>query len=81
MLVRDLGPVLGMEMMRIAEQNPFSKVVGIGLGGSEIYPAQDSKEIMPWEQLSRLHKTAHAGEGKGPGVDLGCSVLAWRRTN
>ena len=79
-VVRDLGPVLGMEMMRIAEQNPFSKVVGIGLGGSEIYPAQDSKEIYALGATLGLHKTAHAGEGKGPESiwDALCSLGAER---
>ncbi len=64
-IVRDLGPQLGMEMIREVEQHPRSDVVGIGLGGSESFPPEDSVEVFRYAESIGLRKTAHAGEGLG----------------
>lgn len=64
-VVRDLGPEIGMEMMREVERHPFAEVVGIGLGGGENYPPEDFAEVFRFAQCIGLHKTAHAGEGRG----------------
>ncbi|MDX9754693.1 MAG: adenosine deaminase family protein [bacterium] len=65
-IVRDLGPELGMEMMRIAERHPLPAVVGIGLGGSEAFPPEASRDVYAFAKSIGLRKTAHAGEGMGP---------------
>ncbi len=64
-IVRDLGPAMGMEMMREVEKNPFPEVVGIGLGGGENYPPEDSLDVFRFAESIGLRKTAHAGEGMG----------------
>lgn len=66
-IVRDLGPELGMDMIRHVEACPFYKVIGIGLGGSEAFPPADSKPVFAYAASIGLKKTAHAGEGKGAG--------------
>ena len=65
-VVRDLGPEMGMEMLRIVEANPHPHVVGVGLGGGENYPPEDSEEVFAYAAGMGLSKTAHAGEGRGP---------------
>ncbi len=66
-IVRDLGPDLGMDMMRYVEKYPHEKVVGIGLGGGENYPAKDSRPVFEYAKTLGLRRTAHAGEGLGAG--------------
>lgn len=65
-IVRDLGPEAGMETMRMVEAHPHPNVVAIGLGGGENYLPEASKEVFHFAETLGLHKTAHAGEGKGP---------------
>jgi len=65
-IVRDLGPVIGMEMIREVEKHPVERVVGIGLGGGENFPPEDSAAIFEYAGAIGLRKTAHAGEGRGP---------------
>ncbi|MFB3787452.1 MAG: adenosine deaminase, partial [bacterium] len=65
-VVRNLGPEIGMEMIREVERHPVDRVVGIGLGGSEDFPAEDSAAIYEYAGAIGLRKTAHAGEGRGP---------------
>lgn len=65
-IVRDLGPEIGMEMVRAVEEHPHPCVVGIGLGGGENYPPEDSAEVFEYAHSIGLQKTAHAGEGRGP---------------
>lgn len=64
-IVRDLGPDLGMEMIQMVENQPHDLIVGIGLGGGENYPAEDSKPVFDYAASLGLRKTAHAGEGLG----------------
>lgn len=64
-IVRDLGPDKGMEVMREAANHPFAEVVGIGLGGGENFPPEDSADVFRFAQSIGLRKTAHAGEGRG----------------
>ncbi len=64
-IVRDLGPEIGMEMVKIVEKYPHPRVVGIGLGGSEAYPPELSKPVFEYATSIGLRKTAHAGEGRG----------------
>ncbi|MBN2328856.1 MAG: adenosine deaminase [Candidatus Omnitrophica bacterium] len=65
-IVRDLGPALGMDMMREVERHPIAEAAGVGLGGGENYPAEDSAEVFAFAESIGLRKTAHAGEGRGP---------------
>lgn len=65
-IVRDLGPEIGMEMIREVEKHPVERVVGIGLGGGENFPPEDSAAIYEYAGAIGLRKTAHAGEGRGP---------------
>jgi len=65
-VVRDLGPEAGLEMMREVERFPHPQVVGIGLGGSEAFPPEQSMEVYEFAETLGLRKTAHAGEGRGP---------------
>ena len=65
-IVRDLGPEAGWRVVREIEAHPHEKVVGIGLGGGENYPASASQEIFAYAKSLGLRKTAHAGEGLGP---------------
>lgn len=65
-IVRNLGPEIGMEMIREVERHPHGRVAGIGLGGSEDFPAEDSAAIYDYAGAIGLRKTAHAGEGRGP---------------
>ncbi len=65
-IVRDLGPQFGMETIKAVERYPHPRVVGIGLGGSEQYPSQDSAKVFEYAAAIGLRKTAHAGEGRGP---------------
>ncbi len=64
-IVRDLGPEMGMEMIETVKCFPHPSVIGIALGGSEQFPAQDSAAIYEFAASIGLRKTAHAGEGRG----------------
>ncbi len=64
-IVRDLGPEAGMRVVKAIEANPNPLVVGIGLGGGENYPPEQSKECFDYAAGLGLRKTAHAGEGLG----------------
>lgn len=64
-IVRDLGSAIGMEVLREVERHPFAEVAGIGLGGSENFPPEDSAEVFRFAESIGLRKTAHAGEGRG----------------
>lgn len=64
-IVRDLGPEAGMRVMKAVEENPNPLVVGVGLGGGENYPPEQSKEVFEYAAGLGLRKTAHAGEGLG----------------
>ncbi|MDP8242691.1 MAG: adenosine deaminase [Candidatus Hinthialibacter antarcticus] len=64
-IVRDLGPEAGMRVIKTVEENPNPLVVGVGLGGGENYPPEQSKEVFEYAAGLGLRKTAHAGEGLG----------------
>lgn len=49
----------------MVENQPHELIVGIGLGGGENYPAEDSKPVFDYAAALGLRKTAHAGEGLG----------------
>ncbi len=65
-IVRDLGPVSGLETMHMVRDYPHPKVAAVGLGGGENYPPEHSKEVFEYAEKLGLKKTAHAGEGRGP---------------
>jgi adenosine deaminase len=65
-VVRDLGPEIGMETVRLVERHPHPRVVAIGLGGGEQHPAAASEGVFRYAEAIGLQKTAHAGEGRGP---------------
>lgn len=65
-IVRDLGPELGMETVRAIEAHPNPRVAGIGLGGGERFPSEDSRTVFEAAAALGLRKTVHAGEQLGP---------------
>ncbi len=66
-LVRDYGA--GSAIQRLDQITSFrkSRVIGIGLGGSEQkFPARDFAEVFREAKRRDFHLTAHAGEAAGP---------------
>ena len=65
-LVRDRGPVYGMELVKGLEPHLGKGLVGIGLGGSEDRFPADAYEAVYAEARRRGYRlTAHAGEVAG----------------
>lgn len=66
-LVRDSGPSKGSEVLRdISEVKEACRVAGIGMGGSEHYPARCFKAVYRTARELGFRTTVHAGEACGP---------------
>jgi adenosine deaminase len=65
-LCRDTGPVAGMSVVQGLIEMKDSRVIGIGIGGSEHkYPPEPYRDVYEKARLYGFGTTAHAGEASG----------------
>jgi adenosine deaminase len=65
-LCRDTGPVAGMSSVRGLIEMKDTRVIGIGIGGSEHkYPPEPYRDVYEKARLNGFRTTAHAGEASG----------------
>jgi adenosine deaminase len=66
-LTRDFGPERGRAWLRELAGTRESRIVGIGIGGSEhAFPPEPYREVYAEARRLGLRTTAHAGEAAGP---------------
>lgn len=63
--VRQWTPEATTEMLNAYERQPWSRVIGLGIGGAETYPLEEFRDVFARARALGLRTVAHAGEGAG----------------